>query len=69
MTKFRRAACLCLTGVMAATFAAGNLLAFAGSKGKELADEKYDSVEYTDVTGKVDLAPTRFRKAFPTAKR
>lgn len=56
MTKFRRAACLCLTGVMAATFAAGNLLAFAGSKGNELADEKYDSVEYTDVTGKVDLS-------------
>ena len=57
MTKFRRAACIWLTGIMAATFAAGNLLALAGTKGsKELAAEKYDGVEFTDVTGKVDLS-------------
>ncbi|MDE7453408.1 MAG: S8 family serine peptidase, partial [Clostridia bacterium] len=56
MTKFRRAASVALTGIMAVTFTAGSLLALAGTKGKNpVAAERFDTVNYTDVTGKVDV--------------
>ena len=55
-SKFRRLACVCLTGVMTVSLAAGNALAFAqNNKKNQISTGKYDTVNITDVTGKMDL--------------
>ncbi|MDE6868737.1 MAG: leucine-rich repeat protein [Clostridia bacterium] len=67
MTKLRRAACVWLTGIMAATFVAGNVLAFADTKGSgTIAAEKYDTVNFTDVTGKVDVSSVALQNLSPS---
>lgn len=53
----RRIACLSLSAIMAATFTAGNVLAFAksGKQGLTAAPARYDTVTTKDVTGKMDM--------------
>ena len=44
-SKFRRLACVCLTGVMTVSLAAGNALAFAqNNKKNQISTGKYDTV-------------------------
>ncbi|MDE6613833.1 MAG: hypothetical protein K2K28_04705, partial [Clostridia bacterium] len=53
----RRIACLSLSAIMAATFTAGNVLAFAksGKNNPLSASARYDTVTTKDVTGKIDM--------------
>lgn len=55
ISKVRRGACLCLTAVFAASMIAGNVLALADN-GDSLASELYDTVNFENVTGKMDLS-------------
>lgn len=55
-TKIRQLACVGLTGVMCATFIAGNALAFAKNGNNDAStDGRYDTVNYENLTGKLDL--------------
>ena len=52
----RRIGSLCLTAVMAVSLAAGNIIALAQHSGKNaVADNKYDSVSFENMNGKMDL--------------
>lgn len=67
MTKFRRAASVLLTGIMAATCAGGTLLALADTKNSNpTAVERFDTVNFTDVTGKVDLSGVALQNLSPS---
>ena len=52
----RRAACIALSAVMTATFAAGQILAFAdgGNGGSQLPSDTH-SLAFENINGKVDL--------------
>lgn len=54
-SKIRQLACVGLTGVMLATFIAGNALAFAKDGNGVLSADRYDTVNIEDMKGKLDL--------------
>lgn len=54
-SKIRQFACVGLTGVMLATFIAGNVLAFAKDGNGGLSAGEYDTVNIENMTGKLDL--------------
>lgn len=65
--KVRRISCATLATVMAASLAAGSVLAFADNKsGAEFSSTKYNSVSFTDVTGKVDLSQVALNNLSPS---
>ncbi|MDE6598041.1 MAG: S8 family serine peptidase [Clostridia bacterium] len=66
--KARRAACLCLTAVMAGSLAAGNALAFAqnGKGGLPAASESISPVSFENVTGKLDLSAIALQNLSPS---
>ncbi len=63
-TKIRRAASICLTGVMTFSLAASGALAFADIV-KKSDTEILDTVNFTDVTGKVDLTKVALQNLSP----
>lgn len=64
----RRAACISLTAIMALSLALSPALALSGSGKKSLAsaEERYDTVNVTDVTGKVDLTGVALNNLSPS---
>lgn len=63
-SKFRRIACLCLTGVMGVSLAASQIFAFA--KNNNTADgQRADKVSFEDVSGKVDLTGVALQNLSP----
>lgn len=54
-SKIRQIACVGLTGVMLATFIAGNALAFAKDGNGGLSADRLDTVNIENLTGKLDL--------------
>lgn len=65
MSIFRRATCVGLTAVMATTFVAGQVLAFADNGSSASGTASAAGVSYENVTGKIDLTDIKLANMNP----
>ena len=65
MSIFRRATCVGLTAVMATTFVAGQVLAFADNGSSASGTASASGVSYENVTGKIDLTDIKLANMNP----
>lgn len=64
-SKFRRTACLCLSGIMGVSLAAGQALAFAKGNGNLSDNQSIDNVSFENVSGKMDLTSVAMKNFSP----
>ena len=65
MSIFRRATCVGLTAIMATTFVAGQVLAFADNESSASGTASAAGVSYENVTGKIDLTDIKLANMNP----